>query len=425
MAAIRNRWGRAERRALIFVYNFLFLLRNSRRLQMPSLSPTFVSLFSGCGGLDHGFLAAGYEGLASVDIDEVALGVHKRNLKSPVQLLDLSAGDPVLGRTKKIDVLLAGSPCQGFSTIGKRRFDDPRNQLLWVAARFARSRKPKVIVVENVPGALSGEHRSYWDSLHSQLREIGYATCDLPVDCSQHGVAQKRRRIFLIAWRTSKLRDIKLDTSPRMVVSDVISNLDGVSNHHPVLLPQSSDDLKIASRIGPGQKLTNARAGDSAVHTWDIPEVFGATTKQERSVLALVLKLRRQQRRRPNGDADPVSTQLLSTKFGPVVIQRLVAKNYLRQVDKYHDLTHTFNGKYRRLNIDAPSHTVDTRFGDPRLFLHPKENRGLTVREAARIQGFDDSFMFSGTAAQQYRMVGNAVPPPVAKKIAELVRTLL
>ena len=392
---------------------------------MTSLSPTFVSLFSGCGGLDHGFLAAGYEGLASVDIDEVALGVHERNLRSPVQLLDLSEVDPVLGRTRKIDVLLAGSPCQGFSTIGRRQFDDPRNQLLWVAARFASQRKPKVIVVENVPGALSGEHRSYWDSLHSRLREIGYATCDLPVDCSQHGVAQKRRRIFLIAWRTSKLRDINLGTSCRIVVSDVMSGLAGVSNHHPTPLPKSSDDFKIASRIRPGQKLTNARAGESAVHTWDIPEVFGTTTKQERTILALVLKLRRQQRRRPNGDADPVSTRLLSAQFGLDVIQRLVAKSFLRQVGKYHDLTHTFNGKYRRLRVDAPSHTVDTRFGDPRLFLHPNENRGLTVREAARIQGFDDSFIFSGTEAQQYRMVGNAVPPPVAKKIAELVRTLL
>lgn len=392
---------------------------------MPLQSPTFVSLFSGCGGLDHGFLAAGYEGLVSVDIDEVALAVHERNLKSPVQLLDLSEGDPTLGRTKKIDVLLAGSPCQGFSTIGKRQFDDPRNQLLWVAARFANQRKPKVVVVENVPGALSGEHRSYWDSLHGRLREIGYATCDLPVDCSQHGVAQKRRRIFLIAWRTSKLCDIALDTSSRIIVSDVLSGMDDVPNHHPTPLPQSSDDFKIASRIGPGQKLTNARAGLSAVHTWDIPEVFGKTTKQERAVLASVLKLRRQQRRRPNGDADPVSTRLLSAQFGPDVIQKLVAKNFLRQVGKYHDLTHTFNGKYRRLRFDAPSHTVDTRFGDPRLFLHPNENRGLTVREAARIQGFDDSFIFSGTAAQQYRMVGNAVPPPVAKKIAELVRNLL
>lgn len=392
---------------------------------MPPLSPTFVSLFSGCGGLDHGFLAAGYEGLVSVDIDEVALAVHEQNLKSPVQLLDLSEGDPELGRKEKIDVLLAGSPCQGFSTIGKRQFDDPRNQLLWVAARFASRRKPKVVVVENVPGALSGEHRSYWDSLHARLREIGYATCDLPVDCSQHGVAQKRRRIFLIAWRTSRVRDIGLCASSRLVVSDVISNLDGIQNHHPIPLSRSSDDFKIASRIGPGQKLTNARAGQSAVHTWDIPEVFGKTTIQERNVLNLVLKLRRQQRRRPNGDADPVSTRLLSEKFGLDSIQRLVAKNFLRQVGRYHDLTHTFNGKYRRLRIDTPSHTVDTRFGDPRLFLHPTENRGLTVREAARIQGFNDSFVFSGTAAQQYRMVGNAVPPPLALKIAELVRTFL
>jgi DNA (cytosine-5)-methyltransferase 1 len=73
----------------------------------------------------------------------------------------------------------------------------------------------------------------------------------------------------------------------------------------------------------------------------------------------------------------------------------------------------------------STARTVDTRFGDHRLFLHPIENRGFTVREAARIQGFRDDFVFSGTLAQQYRMIGNAVPPPVGRSVAELVRHLL
>ncbi len=97
----------------------------------------------------------------------------------------------------------------------------------------------------------------------------------------------------------------------------------------------------------------------------------------------------------------------------------------MREIGDTHDLTGAFNGKYRRLSWDKPSNTVDTRFGSPTYFLHPEEQRGFTVREAARIQGFPDSFIFSGTEKEQYQMVGNAVPPPMAKKIALQIRKLL
>lgn len=388
-----------------------------------SSSPVYLSLFSGCGGLDHGFEQAGFTGRLSVDIDVTALAVLSHNLKTPVQELDLSCNDPAV--QGPIDVLLAGSPCQGFSTAGFRRVDDPRNSLLLVAPRVAGKLLPKVVVAENVPGAVAGTHRTYWESLHQQLRSIGYRTGDLKVDSSDFGVAQKRQRIFLIAWRTNAIRDLVLQSKPKKILADVLAQVDGVANHQPVFLEPTSNDFKIACRIGPGQKLTNARGGELSIHTWNIPEVFGRTTKLEREVLDTVLKLRRQLRRRDFGDADPVSSYFLKKQFGAPIIQRLLEKNYLRQIGRYVDLTNTFNGKYRRQRLDAPARTVDTRFGDPRLFLHPTENRAFTVREAARVQGFEDNFVFSGTVVQQYRMIGNAVPPPVAQSVADLVRHLL
>lgn len=386
-------------------------------------SPVYLSLFAGCGGLDHGFENAGFSGRLSVDNDVTALEVLSRNLKTPVQELDLSCNDPLA--PGPIDVLLAGSPCQGFSTAGLRRVDDPRNSLLLVAPRIAAKLLPKVVVAENVPGAVAGSHRAYWESLHQQLRSIGYRTGDLRVDSSNFGVAQKRQRIFLIAWRTAVIRDLVLQPKPKKVLADVLFQIDGAANHSPVSLDPTSNDFKIANRIGPGQKLTNARGGELSIHTWHIPEVFGRTTKLEREVLDAVLRLRRQHRRRDFGDADPVSASILKNQFGAVVIQKLIEKNYLRPIGRYVDLTHTFNGKYRRQRLDAPARTVDTRFGDARLFLHPTENRAFTVREAARVQGFEDHFIFSGTTSQQYRMIGNAVPPPVAHSVAELVRELL
>jgi DNA (cytosine-5)-methyltransferase 1 len=162
------------------------------------------------------------------------------------------------------------------------------------------------------------------------------------------------------------------------------------------------------------------------VHTWQIPEVFGQTNARERRILEAVLRLRRRLRRRERGDADPVTANDLRRYLGHAVkgdLNVLVGKGYIRQIGNLYDLTNTFNGKSRRLEWNAPSHTVDTRFGDPRYYLHPDETRGFSLREAARIQGFPDDFVFAGPGRAQEVMVGNAVPPELGTRIAMLLRT--
>lgn len=396
---------------------------NSRVEGKGSRAPRFVSLFSGCGGLDLGFIRAGFIPIVSVDIDQCALAVHQKNISGPVERLDLSSELPQIDTS--VDVLLAGSPCQGFSTLGLRHVNDPRNGLLLTAAKAAVKLRPKVIIAENVLGALAGAHSSYWVQLRDRLRALGYKTHDLRLNSSDFGVPQHRHRIFLVAWRTDVLPSFSFEASPSRVLGDVLTRLDGTSNHDPIDLPPTTTDFKIACRIGPGQKLTNSRAGDSAVHTWNIPEVFGRTNANEREVLTQILRMRRQERRRDFGDADPVSTRRLNRQFGPEMIQTLVRKNYLRSIGTFHDLTHTFNGKYRRQDSRLPSRTVDTKFGEARQCLHPTENRAFTVREAARIQGFPDEFRFEGSLRQQFTLVGNAVPPPLAHAVALQALALL
>src|SRR5262249_27722722 len=136
---------------------------------------------------------------------------------------------------------------------------------------------------------------------------------------------------------------------------------------------------------------------------------------------------RRQKRKRKVGDADPVSLAVLEKEFKrPLksLVKSLKNKGYIRDVDgKNFDLSNTFNGKFRRLAWNGFSPTVDTRFGSPRYFLHPDEHRGFTPREAARIQGFDDNFIFEGSIEQQFEMIGNAVPPPMAEAIAKIIKT--
>jgi DNA (cytosine-5)-methyltransferase 1 len=388
---------------------------------------TYVSLFSGCGGLDYGFHQQGFKCIGAYDSDPVAVEHHRTNLNSPVELLDLAAGDIGRVRMKKPLVVLAGPPCQGFSTVGKRSLNDPRNKLLLLAGEIALKISPLVFVAENVTGVTAGEHRKFWDELETLFRTQNYRTVTLKCRAEKLGLAQVRTRMLLIAWRHRECA-IELPDLGTSTLRDALKGVENCHNHVPKRLAPGSDLSKIASKIGTGQKLSNVRGGFRAVHTWQIPEVYGPTTSSEKQVLEALLRVRRRDRVRENGDADPVHTGIVSQYLGRSAfsdLQSLKQKGYVRRIGNLYDLAHTFNGKFRRLSWDAPSLTVDTRFGDPRYFLHPSENRGFTVREAARIQGFPDSFIFSGNERDQYRLIGNAVPPPIANCLAVEIRNAL
>ena len=395
---------------------------------MATENPSFLSLFCGCGGFDLGFKQAGFHCLSAFDSDQSAIEVHRHNLRSSAQRRDLSQVEARADLPSGVDVIVAGPPCQGFSTAGKRDIMDPRNGMLTIPAIFASILRPKVVIVENVTGAKAGVQKKHWDDLVSQLRSSGYRTADLACNAALYGVPQERRRLILIAWNTGSEVVMQIPQLKGGVLRAALSNVGELPNHVPRFLPSNSEAAKIAARIGPSQKLSNVRAGPRSVHTWEIPEVYGRTNREERNVLDALLRLRRRDRKRDFGDADPVSANALWRGLGSPVAERLrtlEAKGYVKRVGKNYDLVHTFNGKYRRLAWDQPSPTVDTRFGDPRYFLHPIENRGFSVREAARIQGFPDSFVFQGTLKTQYRLVGNAVPPPLAANVAAFVRDAL
>lgn len=395
---------------------------------MMRKTPTFVSLFSGCGGMDLGFEQAGCRGLLACDIDPIAVSVHDENLNGPVVELDLSRFPSTELRGVRPDVVIAGPPCQGFSTLGKRKLADPRNSMVVTAVSHAVALRPKCVVMENVSGAVSGTHATYWNRAIEILTRAGFSTSTEQITSANFGVPQIRRRVLLFAWR-GKRRSYPLPQATAPVsLKTALSGIAIAANHEPRTLRAGSQEYRIARRIGPYQKLCNVRGGDRAVATWDIPDVFGETTATEREILLAIQKLRRQIRIRAHGDADPLLTSDVANYIGRGVsrpLKRLVSSGYLRQIGDRVDLAHTFNGKYRRLSWNHPTPAVDTRFGEPRYFLHPEEHRGLSVREAARIQGFPDEFTFAGPRSAQYRLVGNAVPPPLAKQIALAIREFL
>jgi DNA (cytosine-5)-methyltransferase 1 len=395
---------------------------------MCSDSLKFASLFSGCGGFDIGFIQQGFQPQAGYDYDSEAVQNFKANIHDNIYDVDITNGIPNEHSLYGIDAIIAGPPCQGFSTAGRRRVDDERNHLLTLTGYLAQRLSPKILVVENVAGALSGAHARYWNELDETMRLSGYRTTTIPCQVADLGMSQLRKRILFFAWKTQ--RDIDF-TVPKLSAGDLrsaLSDLSNQKNHHPSYLCPETREWQIASKIKPGQKLSNVRGGDNSVATWDIPEVFGEITEHERTVLEVIRRLRRQERQRDYGDADPVSIPRLEAALGEsfrCLINELVAKGYLRRVGEHVDLVGTFNGKFKRLTWDKPSCTVDTRFGSPRYFLHPSQQRGFTVREAARIQAFDDNYIFYGSEQGQYRLIGNAVPPPLGALAAKFVKQLL
>ena len=395
---------------------------------MPIKRAQFASLFSGCGGFDLGFLTAGFQCRGAWDSDPVAVATYRQNHGKCVRQADLLDDQSGFREIRGIDVLIAGPPCQGFSTAGKRDLRDQRNHLVVRAAEIAVTVRPKVIAIENVAGVLAGQHQKYWKRMKGILEAAGYSVAELVCDAASHGVAQRRRRVIALATRTKLLKGWTLPVREAPTLKSLLSDIGTAADHQPTELRPESKPGKIAPRISPGQKLCNVRAAATAVHTWHIPEVFGRTSFKERLLLDTLLLKRRQNRRRDFGDADPVAARDLAPDLPfPItpILEGLLAKAYIRKINRRYDLVHTFNGKFRRLRLDQPSPTVDTRFGDPWFFLHPFANRSFTPREAARIQGFPDNFTFCSGERAKYRLIGNAVPPPLAECLATFIKTQL
>lgn len=391
--------------------------------------PTCLSLFSGCGGLDLGFRRAGYHCLHAYDIDAASITTYNYNFgPSAATVADLS-GDFLSSITVRPDVVIAGPPCQGFSTIGRRDPEDARNHLLLTPVDLALRLKARALLVENVCGVLSGTHARYWNAAIRQLTSAGYVAATLHVAAANAGLPQIRRRVVLVAARCSFNLPTWLASRRELPLRSILDVPEYSANHHPEPLDPASRTGRIAAHVGLGQKLSNARNGVSSVHTWDIPDVFGVVSAQEKEFLEHLLFLRRRRRVRTVGDADPVPYSVLRARFASAtgrLVDSLIKKDYVRRCGpSLYDLRRTFNGKFRRLHPDRPAHSVLTQFCDPRHFLYPFADRGFTVREAARLQGFPDSFRFLGSPNQQARQVGNAVPAPLAAALARWIRTEL
>lgn len=429
------------------------------------IKPSVVSLFAGCGGLDIGFKELDYDLVYACDNDPAAITVYKRNIDTRAYVRDVTS-DIFHSDMKSLgscDVILGGFPCQGFSKAGPKKEDDKRNFLYLEMHSAVNRLKPKIFLAENVDGISQNFKGAYLEAIIRDFKEIGYRVDYRLFDSVAFGVPQHRRRIYFIGVRDdlapefewpelshkSKSRNGEaiiadlggLFSTPhasqlrtrtiRDSIQDLVELNDSIPDHR-VTNSWKKTWTSIFKKIGPGQKLCNVRHSPTSVYTWDIPEFFGSVTASEKTILQTIATNRRHKKYGSIPNGNPLSIEVITELSGICEarghIEALLEKGYLKNVDGKFDLKGAMfcSGLYKRPNWDEPSATVLTNYHNPRYFIHPEKDRPFSLRECARLQGFPDDFLFTlGDSERElvdgYRLVGNAVSPPVGRAFAQAI----
>lgn len=365
-----------------------------------------IDLFAGCGGLSLGFEMAGFNIPVAIEKDEWASETYKNNhpktkvvTSDIVQVLDLSSILPQ-GITK-IDGIIGGPPCQGFSLSGNRDKNDPRNSLFMEFVRFVKYFKPKFFVMENVTGILSMKTKNgenVKDLIKSEFSSAGYNLETFTLNAAEFGVPQSRFRVFFIGLRNDYVYDKERIEPKGFLFGDKQRTInDAIMDLPQIGAGEGADEMEYIMR--PFTKYQEwARTNSTVIrnhvamrHTARLVERF-AQIKCGQSVADVAEEY--QQRKR--GEADKISGKVYS-------------QNNMRPFP------------------DKPSPTIPASFQSN--FVHPYLNRNYTAREGARLQSFPDTYVFYGKRTtmsweknlSQYQQIGNAVPPLLAKAIAKSI----
>lgn len=381
------------------------------------MSPSAIDLFCGAGGASLGLIRAGWDLRLASDIDLACSQTHQANLPGRFLTEDLRNVDAgkVLSEAGLsaggLDLLFAGPPCQGFSMIGSRVVWDTRNNLFREVLRLASAWQPACVVIENVPGLVTLAGGAYLRAILEGLSQAGYEAACGELLAAQYGAPQMRWRLIIIAWR----KDLGIPAGygfPRPTagaarIGDLLPNctilpwqLDGfvttaeaIGDLPPVAAGEEADHY-VGPPVGPYQQAM--RAG-----------LNGELTNHYAARLSAA-NLARLAHIKPGQDWRDLPRELL-----PSGMQRALRKDHTR--------------RYRRMTWDGVPRAVITRFRDPKSgeYTHPEQDRTISIREAARLQGFPDGFVFHGNRSSQYDQVGNAVPAQLAEAIGEEVRRCL
>ncbi len=350
-----------------------------------------LDLFCGCGGISEGFRLAGYNIVGGIDLNEEAIKTYSLNFPQAISL----AGDilefddkkikEIFGK-KKVDIIVGGPPCQGFSNANRwqKENDDPRNKLFFEYLKFVKVLSPKVIVIENVRGILSKDGGYAKNRIVTLLNDLGYEVKSEVLNAADFGVPQNRYRAFFVGIKKNQKFDQfnfdLLTKKPTVTVKETISEI--------YQFEKSKNDFHVIKKNPTTEYQTYLRSADNKIKNHLV--IYPAEMTQER------IKHVPQ-----GGNWKDIPEELFEN-----------------QRNNRH------SSAFKRLAENFVSVTIDTGNAHSNYF-HPIYNRIPTVREAARIQSFKDDFIFLGSRSSQYKQIGNAVPPLLAFAVATSLKKIL
>jgi DNA (cytosine-5)-methyltransferase 1 len=387
--------------------------------------PKFIDLFSGAGGLGIGLQKAGFEPLVSVDFDKDAIETLKSHSDHEALRCDIGHSIKEIEngsrKFKGIDLLAGGPPCQGFCSINPNRSEnDPRNSLVDAFLHVADLVNPKIILIENVTGLLSLAKGFAIKNIQARLEGLGYTVNYKVLQAAHYGVPQSRWRLFVVASKKGNFvfpepthrakitpnfirgRELTFPSPQENLFSNFPSHTsvwEAISDLPPIENGGSLETYQYASQPSTDYQ-SLLRHGAASLHNHE--------TKFLQEVNYKRIKF--------------LSAEGMNWTDLP---DNLMPKNLKKMREKYKGGVGA-KTRFQRLRKDGFFSTIVTS-PDPYwgAFIHPLQNRVISVREAARAQSFSDTVVFQGALNSKYRQVGNAVPPLLANAIGEKLYEVL
>lgn len=403
---------------------------------------TYIDLFAGAGGLSEGFIRAGFNPVAHVEMNPEAcdtlrtrlayhhlannnkLSIYYQYLRNEISrdalwnnipayqmqsVINTEISDETIASvfatidcqldSKKVDLIVGGPPCQAYSLVGRSRDKnrmegDKRNYLFRYYAEFLRRYKPRYFVFENVLGLLTAGNAVYFNEMRKLFNEIGYTTDYKTLKAEEYGVLQKRRRVIIIGRRGKKKFEFpELEPTPNnwQVKSDLFFDL-------PALVPgQEMPTAKYTNQINEYLESTATRNGID----FTTQHITRNHNERDLEIYALAIDKWLNDRQRLKYNDIPSRLQT-------------------------HNNTTAFLDRYKVVDPIGCSHTVVAHIAkDGHYYIYPDPNqvRSISVREAARIQSFPDDYFFEGGRTAAFKQIGNAVPPLMASVLAKLIKS--